>query len=74
MPQLRGAALSADVDGCIVRDCAPRSALPSPLPDDTEQSLPCRRGAIPPVARKPWIVPNPGTRKLHRREENSGAA
>jgi len=25
-------------------------------------------------ARKPWIVPIPGTRKLHWREENLGAA
>jgi aryl-alcohol dehydrogenase-like predicted oxidoreductase len=26
------------------------------------------------LAQKPWIVPIPGTRKLHRLEENIGAA
>jgi aryl-alcohol dehydrogenase-like predicted oxidoreductase len=26
------------------------------------------------LAQKPWIVPIPGTRKLHRLEENLGAA
>jgi aryl-alcohol dehydrogenase-like predicted oxidoreductase len=26
------------------------------------------------LARKPWIVPIPGTTKLHRLEENIGAA
>jgi len=26
------------------------------------------------LARKPWIVPSPGTTKLHRLEENLGAA
>jgi aryl-alcohol dehydrogenase-like predicted oxidoreductase len=26
------------------------------------------------LAREPWIVPIPGTRKLHRLEENIGAA
>ena len=26
------------------------------------------------LARKPWIVPIPGTTKLHRLEENLGAA
>ena len=26
------------------------------------------------MAQKPWIVPIPGTRKLHRLEENIGAA
>jgi aryl-alcohol dehydrogenase-like predicted oxidoreductase len=26
------------------------------------------------LARKPWIVPIPGTTKLHRLEENVGAA
>lgn len=26
------------------------------------------------LAQQPWIVPIPGTRKLHRREENLGAA
>jgi aryl-alcohol dehydrogenase-like predicted oxidoreductase len=26
------------------------------------------------IARKPWIVPIPGTTKLHRLEENAGAA
>jgi aryl-alcohol dehydrogenase-like predicted oxidoreductase len=26
------------------------------------------------LARKPWIVPIPGTTKLHRMEENLGAA
>ena len=26
------------------------------------------------LAKKPWIVPSPGTTKLHRLEENLGAA
>jgi aryl-alcohol dehydrogenase-like predicted oxidoreductase len=41
-----------------------------------------RRRAVPPaqialawlLAQKPWIVPIPGTTKLHRLEENLGAA
>src|SRR4029453_8898718 len=40
-----------------------------------------RKGATPAqialawlLAQKPWIVPIPGTRKLHRLEENLGAA
>ena len=43
--------------------------------------LPRRRGATPAqialawlLAQKPWIVPIPGTTKLHRLEENLGAA
>jgi aryl-alcohol dehydrogenase-like predicted oxidoreductase len=43
--------------------------------------LPKARGATPGqialawlLAQKPWIVPIPGTRKLHRLEENIGFA
>jgi aryl-alcohol dehydrogenase-like predicted oxidoreductase len=44
-------------------------------------SIAQRKGATPGqialawlLAQKPWIVPIPGTRKLHRLEENMGAA
>jgi len=44
-------------------------------------SIAQRKGATPGqialawlLAQKPWIVPIPGTRKLHRLEENIGAA
>jgi diketogulonate reductase-like aldo/keto reductase len=32
------------------------------------------RGLHEPLAKKPWIVPIPGTTKLYRLEENLGAA
>jgi aryl-alcohol dehydrogenase-like predicted oxidoreductase len=48
---------------------------------DLLASIAQRRGATPGqialswlLAQKPWIVPIPGTRKLHRLEENIGAA
>jgi aryl-alcohol dehydrogenase-like predicted oxidoreductase len=48
---------------------------------DLLASIAQRKGATPGqialawlLARKPWIVPIPGTRKLHRLEENLGAA
>jgi aryl-alcohol dehydrogenase-like predicted oxidoreductase len=48
---------------------------------DLLASIGQRKGATPGqialawlLARKPWIVPIPGTRKLHRLEENLGAA
>jgi aryl-alcohol dehydrogenase-like predicted oxidoreductase len=67
-----------------------RSTIPRFAPDalqhnqavvDLLGSIALRRGATPAqialawlLAQKPWIVPIPGTRKLHRREENIGAA
>lgn len=67
-----------------------RSMLPRFTPDalkanqvlvDLLQSLAQRKKATPGqialawlLARKPWIVPIPGTTKLHRLEENIGAA
>ena len=48
---------------------------------DLLASIAQRKGATPGqialawlLAQKPWIVPIPGTRKLHRLEENLGAA
>ncbi|OHE65473.1 MAG: aldehyde oxidase [Treponema sp. GWB1_62_6] len=48
---------------------------------DMIQDFAHRKGATPAqialawlLARKPWIVPIPGTRKIHRLEENLGAA
>jgi aryl-alcohol dehydrogenase-like predicted oxidoreductase len=48
---------------------------------DLLNTIAARKGATPAqialawlLARKPWIVPIPGTRKLHRLEENLGAA
>ena len=48
---------------------------------DLLASIAQRKGATPGqialawlLAQKPWIVPIPGTRKLHRLEENIGAA
>jgi aryl-alcohol dehydrogenase-like predicted oxidoreductase len=48
---------------------------------DLLSSIAQRKGATPGqialawlLAQKPWIVPIPGTRKLHRLEENLGAA
>ena len=48
---------------------------------DLLASIAHRKGATPAqialawlLAQKPWIVPIPGTRKLHRLEENLGAA
>jgi aryl-alcohol dehydrogenase-like predicted oxidoreductase len=48
---------------------------------DLLASIAARKGATPAqialawlLAQKPWIVPIPGTRKLHRLEENLGAA
>jgi aryl-alcohol dehydrogenase-like predicted oxidoreductase len=67
-----------------------RSTIPRFAPDALEHNqavvdllarIAQRRGATPGqialawlLARKPWIVPIPGTRKLHRLEENIGAA
>jgi aryl-alcohol dehydrogenase-like predicted oxidoreductase len=67
-----------------------RSTIPRFAPDALEHnqavvdllaSIAQREGATPGqialawlLARKPWIVPIPGTRKLHRLEENIGAA
>ena len=67
-----------------------RSTIPRLEPDalqhnqavvDLLASIARRRGATPGqvalawlLAQKPWIVPIPGTRKLHRLEENIGAA
>src|SRR5829696_6187689 len=67
-----------------------RSTIPRFAPDalqhnqavvDLLGSIAQRKGATPAqialawlLARKPWIVPIPGTRKLHRLEENLGAA
>jgi aryl-alcohol dehydrogenase-like predicted oxidoreductase len=67
-----------------------RSTIPRFAPDAIEHnqavvdllaSIAQREGATPGqialawlLARKPWIVPIPGTRKLHRLEENIGAA
>jgi aryl-alcohol dehydrogenase-like predicted oxidoreductase len=66
-----------------------RSALPRFRPDAMEKNRPLvdllkrvaqRMGATPAqialawlIAQKPWIVPIPGTTKLHRLEENLGA-
>jgi aryl-alcohol dehydrogenase-like predicted oxidoreductase len=38
------------------------------------RTLSSRRALAWPLARKPWIVPIPGTRKLARLHENIGAA
>jgi len=67
-----------------------RSTIPRFTPDarqhnqavvDLLASIAQRKGATPAqialawlLAQKPWIVPIPGTRKLHRLEENLGAA
>ena len=67
-----------------------RSTIPRFEPDALQQnqavvdllaSIAQRKGATPGqvalawlLAQKPWIVPIPGTRKLHRLEENIGAA
>jgi aryl-alcohol dehydrogenase-like predicted oxidoreductase len=67
-----------------------RSTIPRFTPDalrhnqavvDLLASIARRKGATPGqialawlLAQKPWIVPIPGTRKLHRLEENIGAA
>jgi aryl-alcohol dehydrogenase-like predicted oxidoreductase len=67
-----------------------RSTIPRFTPDalqhnqavvDLLASIAQRKGATPGqialawlLAQKPWIVPIPGTRKLHRLEENIGAA
>jgi aryl-alcohol dehydrogenase-like predicted oxidoreductase len=67
-----------------------RSTIPRFAPDalqhnqavvDLLASIARRRGATPGqialawlLAQKPWIVPIPGTRKVHRLEENIGAA
>src|ERR687898_1904943 len=67
-----------------------RSTIPRFAPDalqhnqavvDLLASIAHRKGATPGqialawlLAQKPWIVPIPGTRKLHRLEENLGAA
>lgn len=67
-----------------------RSTIPRFAPDafqhnqavvDLLTSIAQRKGATPGqialawlLAQKPWIVPIPGTRKLHRLEENIGAA
>jgi aryl-alcohol dehydrogenase-like predicted oxidoreductase len=67
-----------------------RSTIPRFTPDALEHnqavvdlltSIARRKGATPAqialawlLAQKPWIVPIPGTRKLHRLEENLGAA
>jgi aryl-alcohol dehydrogenase-like predicted oxidoreductase len=67
-----------------------RSTIPRFAPDALEHNqavvdllarIAQRKGATPGqialawlLARKPWIVPIPGTRKLHRLEENIGAA
>jgi aryl-alcohol dehydrogenase-like predicted oxidoreductase len=67
-----------------------RSTIPRFSPDalqhnqavvDLLASIAQRRGATPGqialawlLAQKPWIVPIPGTRRLHRLEENMGAA
>jgi len=67
-----------------------RSTIPRFTPDalrhnqavvDLLASVAQRKGATPGqialawlLAQKPWIVPIPGTRKLHRLEENIGAA
>jgi aryl-alcohol dehydrogenase-like predicted oxidoreductase len=67
-----------------------RSTIPRFAPDalqhnqavvDLLASIARRKGATPGqialawlLAQKPWIVPIPGTRKLHRLEENIGAA
>ncbi|WP_104172898.1 aldo/keto reductase [Arthrobacter sp. Y81] len=67
-----------------------RSTIPRFAPDalrhneavvDLLAGLAQRKGAAPGqialawlLARKPWIVPIPGTRKLHRLEENIGSA
>jgi aryl-alcohol dehydrogenase-like predicted oxidoreductase len=67
-----------------------RSTIPRFAPDALQHNQPVvellatvakRKGATPGqialawlLAQKPWIVPIPGTRKLHRLEENIGAA
>jgi aryl-alcohol dehydrogenase-like predicted oxidoreductase len=67
-----------------------RSTIPRFTPEALQQnqamvdllaSIAQRKGATPGqialswlLAQKPWIVPIPGTRKLHRLEENIGAA
>jgi aryl-alcohol dehydrogenase-like predicted oxidoreductase len=67
-----------------------RSALPRFKPDAMEKNQPLidllrrigqEKGATPAqvalawlISQKPWIVPIPGTTKLHRLEENLGAA
>ncbi len=67
-----------------------RSTIPRFAPDALQQNaavvellanIAQRKGATPGqialawlLAQKPWIVPIPGTRKLHRLEENIGAA
>jgi aryl-alcohol dehydrogenase-like predicted oxidoreductase len=48
--------------------CSPRS------PHESLPSSPRSRALAWLLAQKPWIVPIPGTTKLHRLEENIGAA
>jgi hypothetical protein len=74
MPQLRGAALSADVDGCIVRDCAPAQRSRALSPTTQNSRFLVAAGRSPQSLASPGSFQIPGTRKLHRREENSGAA
>ena len=41
---------------------------------EKKQAMPAQIALAWVLARKPWIVPIPGTTKLHRMEENLGAA
>ena len=64
-----------------IRRFAPDARQHNQAVVDLLASIARRRGATPGqialawlLAQKPWIVPIPGTRKLHRLEENIGAA
>jgi aryl-alcohol dehydrogenase-like predicted oxidoreductase len=41
---------------------------------ERKRATPAQIALAWPLAQKPWIVPIPGTTKLHRLEENLGAA
>src|SRR4051794_24338310 len=43
-------------------------------PMDKQEAISLIRVAVERVAQEPWVVPIPGTTKLHRLEENLGAA
>jgi aryl-alcohol dehydrogenase-like predicted oxidoreductase len=71
---------SNDIRSTIPR-FSPEALLHNQAVVDLLASIAQRKGATPGqialawlLAQKPWIVPIPGTRKLHRLEENIGAA
>ena len=72
---------SNDIRSTIPRFDAETRASPTRPSSTCSPASPQRKGATPAqialawlLAQKPWIVPIPGTRKLHRLEENIGAA